>query len=115
VRGTVHYGVVIWMPPMPTASIRSMAPRRAARALLLGKFVFVNGGLKDGLGTAKGFAYLLDYDKTGFINAAARGQLDSSQTYGFGWWARRRSWQGAVRPDRQLCHAEQLRQQCPPL
>lgn len=48
-----------------------------------GRFVFVNGGVKDGPTSLKGFAYLLDYDKTGFINLpTARGQLDSSQTYG---------------------------------
>jgi hypothetical protein len=47
VRGTVNYGPVIWMPPMPTASIRSMAPMAGCRALLFGQFVFVNGGLKD--------------------------------------------------------------------
>jgi hypothetical protein len=48
-----------------------------------GKFIFVNGGVKDGPITLKGFAYLLDYDRTGFINLpTTRGQLDSSQTYG---------------------------------
>lgn len=48
-----------------------------------GKFVFVNGGIKDGGSTLKGFAYLLDYDRTSFINLPnARSQLDSSQTYG---------------------------------
>lgn len=51
-----------------------------------GKFIFVNGGIKDGPTTLKGFAYLLDYDNTGFINLpAVRGQLDSSQTYGARW------------------------------
>ncbi|MDE1917912.1 MAG: alginate export family protein [Sphingomonadales bacterium] len=51
-----------------------------------GKFIFVNGGIKDGPTTLKGFAYLLDYDNTGFINLpAARSQLDSSQTYGARW------------------------------
>jgi hypothetical protein len=51
-----------------------------------GKFVFVNGGIKDGPTTLKGFAYLLDYDDTGFINLpTARSQLDSSQTYGMRW------------------------------
>jgi hypothetical protein len=42
----------------------------------------VNGGIKDG-DLLKGFAYLLDYDRTSFINLPnARSQLDSSQTYG---------------------------------
>jgi hypothetical protein len=51
-----------------------------------GHFVFVNGGIKDGATTLKGFAYLLDYDNTGFLNLpAARSPLDSSQTYGIRW------------------------------
>jgi hypothetical protein len=48
-----------------------------------GKFTFINGGIRDGGSTLKGFAYLLDYDRTSFINLPnARSQLDSSQTYG---------------------------------
>lgn len=47
-----------------------------------GKFVFLNGGLKNKYGSIKGFAYILDYDKTAFSNAVARSTLDSSETYG---------------------------------
>ncbi|HWU04638.1 MAG TPA: alginate export family protein [Novosphingobium sp.] len=47
-----------------------------------GSFYFLNAGIKTRYALVKGFAYLLDYDRTSFINAAARSQLDSSQTYG---------------------------------
>ena len=51
-----------------------------------GRFVFVNAGVKDGPTSLRGFAYLLDYDNTTFINLpTTRGQLDSSQTYGARW------------------------------
>ncbi|WDF71190.1 alginate export family protein [Novosphingobium sp. KACC 22771] len=53
-----------------------------ARTAYNGRFIFLNGGLKNRIGSIKGFAYILDYDKTAFSNAAARSTLDSSQTYG---------------------------------
>ena len=49
-----------------------------------GRFGFLGASLKAKYLTVKGFAYLLDYDPTAYINqAAVRSQLDSSQTYGF--------------------------------
>ena len=54
-----------------------------------GHFGFLGASVKAKYLTVKGFAYLLDYDPTAFINQpAARSQLDSSRTYGF----RAKSW-----------------------
>jgi hypothetical protein len=48
-----------------------------------GRFGFLGAWVGGKLLTVKGFAYLLDYDPTAFINLpTTRGQLDSSQTYG---------------------------------
>lgn len=56
----------------------------APRDAFDGRFTFVTGGLVTPSATVKGFAYLLDYDTTPFLNqSGARSQLDSSQTYGF--------------------------------
>ncbi|WP_206242471.1 alginate export family protein [Novosphingobium terrae] len=55
----------------------------APRDHLRGDFTFVTGGIVTKPATLKGFAYLLDYDATPFLNQpGARSQLDSSQTYG---------------------------------
>jgi hypothetical protein len=48
-----------------------------------GRFVFLNGGVILPRTTVKGFAYLLDYDTTAFINQPTlRGQLDPSKPSG---------------------------------
>lgn len=83
VRGTVNYGSVMLDATYADRQHSIYGSDGGLRTRYDGQFVFLNGGLKHRLGTAKGFAYLLDYDKTAFINATARGQLDSSQTYGF--------------------------------
>lgn len=82
VRGTVNGGPIL-LDATYAISQRSIfgndgGPRKAYN----GHFIFLNGGLKNALGVIKGFAYILDYDKTTFSNAAARSTLDSSQTYG---------------------------------
>lgn len=82
VRGTVNGGPIS-LDATYAISQRSIfgndgGPRKAYN----GHFIFLNGGLKNALGAIKGFAYILDYDKTAFSNALTRSTLDSSQTYG---------------------------------
>lgn len=83
VRGTVNKGAVMLDATYAISQRTIYGANGGARVGYDGQFVFVNGGLKGKLGTLKGFAYLLDYDKASFINTATRSQLDSSQTYGF--------------------------------
>jgi len=55
----------------------------APRDRLAGRFTFLNGGLATGGASLKGFAYLLAYAPTSFLDQpGARSQLDSSQTWG---------------------------------
>ncbi|WP_068088189.1 alginate export family protein [Novosphingobium rosa] len=55
----------------------------APRDHLRGDFTFITGGIVAKQASLKGFAYLLDYESTPFLNQpGARSQLDSSQTYG---------------------------------
>lgn len=83
VRGQVHRGVFDLDATYAIQQHSIYGAYGNPRDYYSGHFVFVNGGVKDGPMSLKGFAYLLDYDKTGFINLPnARGQLDSSQTYG---------------------------------
>jgi len=83
VRGTVNKGVVVLDATYAQSQRTIYGTNGGLRTGYAGQFAFLNGGLKGRLGSLKGFAYLLDYDKTAFSNAAARSQLDSSQTYGF--------------------------------
>lgn len=82
-RAEVHRGAVVLDATYATRQHTIYGTDASPRSSYDGTFVFVNGGIKDGPLTLKGFAYLLDYDRTAFINLpATRGQLDSSQTYG---------------------------------
>jgi len=82
IRGTVNSGPIsldaTYAISQRTIFGNDGGPRKAYN----GRFIFLNGGLKNKIGAVKGFAYILDYDKTAFSNAAARSTLDSSQTYG---------------------------------
>jgi hypothetical protein len=83
VRAEVHRGVFVLDATYANRQNTIYGTDGNPRDYYSGKFTFVNGGIKDGALTLKGFAYLLDYDSTSFINQpAARGALDSSQTYG---------------------------------
>jgi hypothetical protein len=83
VRGQVHKGVFDLDATYAIQQHSIYGAYGNPRDYYSGRFVFVNGGVKEGPISLKGFAYLLDYDKTGFINLpSTRGQLDSSQTYG---------------------------------
>ena len=83
VRGTLNKGLLTLDATYATSQRSIYGSEAGLRTAYDGQFVFVNGGLKGKLGSLKGFAYLLDYDNTPFINATTRSQLDSSQTYGF--------------------------------
>ena len=82
VRGTVAYGPLSLDATYAGKQRSIYGNDGGPRIAYAGQFVFLGAGLKGQYGAVKGFAYLLDYDKTAFANAAARGQLDSSQTYG---------------------------------
>lgn len=82
VRGTVAYGPLSLDATYATSQRSIFGSDGGLRKAYDGQFLFLGAGLKHKLGSVKGFAYLLDYDKTGFANAAARSTLDSSQTYG---------------------------------
>ncbi len=82
VRGTVAYGPLALDATYANSQRSIFGNDGGLRKAYGGEFVFLGAGLKHKLGSVKGFAYLLDYDKTTFANAAARSTLDSSQTYG---------------------------------
>lgn len=55
----------------------------APRDTLTGRFTFLSGGMVLPEASLKGFGYLIDYDPLPFLNQpGARGQFDSSQTWG---------------------------------
>jgi hypothetical protein len=82
VRGTAAYGPLSLDATYATKQRSIYGNDGGARIAYGGEFVFLGAGVKNKYGAIKGFGYLLDYDKTAFSNAATRGQLDSSQTWG---------------------------------
>jgi hypothetical protein len=81
-RATVNYGPISLDGTYAKSQRTVYGNDGGLRKAYNGEFIFLGAGYKNKLGQVKGFAYLLDYDKTAFSNAAARSTLDSSQTYG---------------------------------